>query len=86
MLVHVQSSTTAITHSENHRCTTTYDVATSEDLTTRRLHIIVYGNRILATKLQALDRLRNQWVGRYTNGHNYLIHIERNGLTLNRYR
>jgi hypothetical protein len=83
MLVHIQGSTATITHSENHRSTTTDDVTTGKDLGTRRLHVVVDGNRILATQFEALDRLRNQRVGGYTDGYDYLIDIEGNSLALN---
>ena len=83
VLVHIQGSTTTVTHSENHRSTTTNDVTTGEDLSARRLHVVVDGNRILATQFEALDRLRNQRVGGYTDGYDHLIDIEGNSLALN---
>ena len=86
VFVHIQGSTTAVTHSENHRSTTTHDVTTSEDLCTGRLHVVVDGNGVLATQLESLNRLGYEWVGGYTYGHNHLVDIECDGLALNGYR
>ena len=83
MLVHVQGSTTTVTHGEDHGSTTTNDVTTGEDLTARRLHLLTDGYRVLATQFKTWDRLRHEWVGGYTDSYDHLIDIERDGFTLN---
>ncbi len=86
MFIHIQRGATTITHSEDYRCTTTHDITTGEDLSAARLHIIVHSDGVLAAQLQTLNTLRHERVGRYTDGYDHLIHIQRYSLALHGYR
>ena len=86
LLIHVESGTATISHSEDNRGSTTHNVTSSIDGGAGTPHLLVDNDGVLASQFQTLDRLRNEWVGTYAYGNDDLVNGNLHSLAFYRHR